>query len=117
MNKRPVRQLWHYPARYECIECHSPAGGYGLGFNTRQMNGSHVYGTQNLNQIKALSDAATSPRRESPALNDFPALAKASDTTQSLEWRVRSYFAANCLPMPSARVAKPTLTGMRARLH
>ncbi len=96
VNKRPVRQLWHYPARYECIECHSPAGGYGLGFNTRQMNGSHVYGTQNLNQIKALSDAGyfTAPVNH---VNNFPALAKASDTTQSLEWRVRSYFAANCL--------------------
>jgi mono/diheme cytochrome c family protein len=96
VNGKPTQQLWHYPARYECIECHSPAGGYGLGFNTRQMNGSHVYGTQNLNQIKALSDAGYFAAPVSH-VNNLPALAKASDTTQSLEWRVRSYFAANCL--------------------
>ena len=96
VNGKPTQQLWHYPARYECIECHSPAGGYGLGFNTRQMNGSHVYGTQTINQIKALSDAGYFSAPVSH-VNNLPALAKASDTTQSLEWRVRSYFAANCL--------------------
>jgi uncharacterized repeat protein (TIGR03806 family) len=96
VNGKPTTQVWHYPARYECIECHSAVAGYGLGFNTRQMNGSHVYGTQNLNQIKALSDAGyfTAPV---PHVNNLPALVKASDTTQSFESRVRSYFAANCL--------------------
>ena len=92
----PTTQVWHYPARYECAECHAAVAGYGLGFNTRQMNGSHVYGAQTLNQIQALSNAGyfTAPVS---GVHNFPALAKASDTTQSLEWRVRSYFAANCL--------------------
>ena len=96
VNGKPTTQVWHYPARYECMECHSAVAGYGLGFNTRQMNGSHVYGTQNLNQIQALSDAGYFSAPVS-GVHNFPALAKASDTTQSLEWRVRSYFAANCL--------------------
>ena len=92
----PTQQVWHYPARYECAACHSDVGGYSLGFNTPQMNGSHTYGTQTLNQIKALSDAGYFSTPVSN-VNNLPALAKASDTTQSLEWRVRSYFAANCV--------------------
>jgi uncharacterized repeat protein (TIGR03806 family) len=107
VNGKPTTQVWHYPARYECIECHSPAGGYALGFNTRQMNGSHVYGTQNLNQIKALSDAGyfTAPVSH---VNNLPALVKASDTTQSFESRVRSYFAANCLQCHQPAGEAPT---------
>jgi uncharacterized repeat protein (TIGR03806 family) len=92
----PTTQLWHYPARYQCMECHSAVAGYSLGFNTRQMNGSHVYGAQTLNQIQALSDAGYFSAPVS-GVHNLPALAKATDTTQSLEWRVRSYFAANCL--------------------
>jgi uncharacterized repeat protein (TIGR03806 family) len=96
VNGKPTEQIWHYPARYECTECHSAVAGYGLGFTTRQMNGAHVYGAQNLNQIQAMSDAGYFNAPVS-GVHNFPALAKASDTSQSLEWRVRSYFAANCL--------------------
>ena len=89
-------QNWRYPARYECLRCHTPVAGHALGFTTRQMNAAHVYGAQTLNQIQALSDAGyfTAPVT---GVNSLPALAKASDTSQSLEWRVRSYFAANCV--------------------
>ena len=92
----PTLQRWHYPARYECLQCHAPVANHSLGFNTRQMNASHIYGAQTLNQIQALSDAGyfTAPVS---GVNGLPALAKASDTSQSLEWRVRSYFAANCV--------------------
>jgi uncharacterized repeat protein (TIGR03806 family) len=96
VNGQPTSQRWHYPSRYECMECHAPVAGYSLGFNTRQMNAPMVYGTQTQNQIQALSDAGyfTAPVS---GVNNLPALAKASDTSQSLEWRVRSYFAANCV--------------------
>ncbi|MDQ6766062.1 MAG: hypothetical protein M3Z22_08195 [Verrucomicrobiota bacterium] len=96
VNGQPTTQRWHYPARYECMECHAPVAGHALGFTSRQMNASHPYGAQNLNQIQALSDAGyfTAPVS---GVHNLPALAKASDTSQSLEWRVRSYFAANCV--------------------
>ena len=95
-NGQTLKQRWHYPARYECMDCHTAIGGHALSFNTRQMNRSHPYGSQNPNQIQALSDAGyfTAPVR---GVSNLPALAKANDTTQSLEWRVRSYFMANCM--------------------
>ncbi len=95
-NGKPIAQHWQYPPRYQCLQCHADVEGNSLGFNTRQMNGPHVYGSQTLNQIQALSSAGyfTTPVT---GVNNLPALAKASDTTQSLEWRVRSYFAANCV--------------------
>jgi mono/diheme cytochrome c family protein len=96
VNGQTVHQRWHYPARYECRQCHTAIGGHALSFNTRQMNRSHPHGSLNPNQIQALSDAGyfTTPVR---GVNNLPALAKANDTSQSLEWRVRSYFAANCM--------------------
>jgi mono/diheme cytochrome c family protein len=88
-------QTWRFPSRSECKACHTPAGGFALGFNTRQMNRSHVYGAQTQNQIAALSSAGYF---SSPVTNvaNLPALARADDATASLEWKVRSYFAANC---------------------
>ena len=96
VNGQKMQQLWRYPARYECMECHTAIGGHALSFNTRQMNRAHVYGAQTPNQIKAMSDASyfTAPVT---GVNNLPALARANDTSQSLEWRVRSYFAANCM--------------------
>ena len=64
--------------------------------NTRQMNASHVYGAQTLNQIAALSSAGYFSAPVSH-INNLPAFAKATETTQSLEWRIRSYFAVNCV--------------------
>ena len=96
VNGQPMDQRWRYPARFECMDCHTAIGGHALSFNTRQMNRAHVYGSQNLNQIKAMSDAGyfTAPVT---GVNNLPALARADDTSQTLEWRVRSYFAANCV--------------------
>jgi uncharacterized repeat protein (TIGR03806 family) len=109
----PTKQLWHYPARSECMQCHTALGGRALSFNTRQMNASHVYGAQTLNQIQALSDAGyfTAPVT---GVSHLPALAKATDTTQSLEWRVRSYFAANCSQCHQPGGPTPALWDARA---
>jgi mono/diheme cytochrome c family protein len=96
VNGVPTNQVWHYPGRFECVRCHTAQSGTGLGFNTWQMNAAHVYGSQTLNQIKALSDAGYFATPVS-GVNNLPAFAKASDTTQNLEWRVRSYLAANCI--------------------
>lgn len=95
VNGQPAKQIWSYPSRDDCQRCHQPIAGAALSFNTRQMNGPHVYGAQNLNQISALSSAGYFSAPVSH-VNNLPAYAKANDTTQSLEWRVRSYFAVNC---------------------
>jgi uncharacterized repeat protein (TIGR03806 family) len=89
-------QSWRYPSRGECVICHTQNGGFALSFNTPQLNRSHVYGGDAQNQILALSAAGylASPVT---SVAEYPAFAPATDNTQSLEWRVRSYLAVNCV--------------------
>ena len=89
-------QTWRYPSRGECRTCHTAVGGFALTFNTRQMNRAHLFGAQTQNQISALSCAGyfTTPVT---GANTLPAFAPAGDATASLEWRVRSYLAVNCV--------------------
>jgi mono/diheme cytochrome c family protein len=88
-------QVWHYPSRSECLTCHKTVAGFALGFNTPQMNKSFSFGPPSTNQIMALSDAGYF---SSPVTNyhTLRSLASAGDTAVSLEYRVRSYFQANC---------------------
>src|SRR5262249_49272175 len=71
-------------------------GGLGLGFNTPQLNRSLNYSGIVTNQLKALSDAGYF---DSPVTNigSMLALAHATNTAASLEFRARSYLAANCV--------------------
>jgi glucose/arabinose dehydrogenase/mono/diheme cytochrome c family protein len=89
-------QTWRYPSRGGCIVCHTQVAGYALSFNTPQMNRAHTYGGVSQNQIQALSDAGYFSTAAA-GVNNLPAYAAAGDTTQSLEWRVRSYLAVNCV--------------------
>jgi mono/diheme cytochrome c family protein len=91
----PRTQVWRYPSRGECLVCHTRAAGWGLGFNTVQLNRDSVDGGAITNQIAAMSQAGlfTSPVTN---LHSLRALASASDESASVEWRVRSYLAANC---------------------
>ncbi len=110
-------QAWHYPSRSDCRSCHTAAGGFALGFNTRQMNKEHPYGAQTLNQIAALQSAGylSGPAADPATL---PALAPPGAEEASIEWRVRSYLEANCsqchqpgAPAPGhfdARASTPT---------
>jgi glucose/arabinose dehydrogenase len=90
-------QVWHYPSRAECLTCHTPAGGYALGFNTAQLNRNQTYSAVTTNQIAALNAAGyfSSPVTNNPAT--LLALAAATNTAFSLEFRARSFFAANCV--------------------
>ncbi len=92
----PRTQVWRYPSRSECLTCHTPAGGFALGFNTAQLNRDFDYGAGPTNQIAALSRAGyfSAPVTN---LNLLPALAHATNAAWSREWRVRSYLAANCV--------------------
>lgn len=88
-------QIWRYPSRSECLTCHTPAGGLALGFNTAQLNRDYDYGAGPTNQLLAMSAAG---RFSAPIGNVHSnrALAALDDESVSLEWRVRSYLAANC---------------------
>lgn len=96
---KPLRQSftqkWRYPARSECLVCHTPQAGYSLGFKTSQLNCEVDLWGVRTNQLRFLAAAGylDSPL---PRPRDLPALAHPSDTRYSLEWRVRSYLEANC---------------------
>ena len=88
-------QTWQYPSRSECIACHTPSGGYSLGFNTAQLNREVRYPLSRTNQLAALHDAGyTDGPRDHP--HTLPRLAALDDERGSREFRVRSYLAANC---------------------
>jgi hypothetical protein len=89
-------QVWHYPSRTECLTCHTPLAGYALGFNTAQLNRSHDYEGVTQNQIRAFSDAGYFSNNVS-AFYTLPALAHPTNDVVSLDYRVHSYLAANCV--------------------
>ncbi len=89
-------QVWHYPSRSECLTCHTPLAGLALGFNTAQLNRDFAYGNTIENQIRALSEAGYFSTNVTE-FHTLPALAHATNASVSLEYRARSYFAANCV--------------------
>ena len=89
-------QVWRYPSRVECLQCHTLAAGFALGFNTPQLNRDFTYGKATTNQIQALSLAGYfNNNLNNPYL--LSALAQATNDAASREYRVRSYFTANCV--------------------
>lgn len=105
-------QTWRFPSRAECMICHTPEGGFALGFNTPQLNCLNTYtnfhrATGNTdNQLRALNNVGyLNPPVAN--LNVLPALAHPTNTAYSLEYRVRSYLQANC-----AQCHQPGGTGL-----
>ena len=89
-------QVWHYPSRAECQTCHTPSGGLALGFRTEQLNCDFAYPAGTTNQIPALSDAGYFSAPVTADFHSFLALAPPTNNSASLEFRVRSFLAANC---------------------
>ncbi|MEO8427270.1 MAG: PQQ-dependent sugar dehydrogenase [Verrucomicrobiota bacterium] len=89
-------QVWHYPSRSECLTCHTPVADHALGFKTAQLNREIDYGGTSQNQLRALSDAGYFATN----LSEFytlPAVAHPTNAAVSLDFRVRSYLAVNCV--------------------
>ncbi|PYI88372.1 MAG: hypothetical protein DME26_03710 [Verrucomicrobia bacterium] len=89
-------QIWHYPSRTECLQCHTVAGGLAVGFNTAQLNRDVDYGGTVENQIAALTRAGYFSSGSIGSLYTLPALAHPTNTAYSRDYRVHSYLAANC---------------------
>jgi uncharacterized repeat protein (TIGR03806 family) len=89
-------QVWHYPSQSECLTCHTPLTGYALGFNTAQLNRDFTYAGGTGNQLRALNDAGYFTASVA-GIYTMPALANATNAAVSLDYRVRSYLAANCV--------------------
>ena len=89
-------QVWHYPSQAECLSCHTTAGGLGLGFRTEQLNKDFTYPGGTTNEILAYSDAGYFSSRVTNDVHNLLALAAATNTSASLEFRSRSFLMANC---------------------
>ena len=98
-------QSWFYPGRQDCRVCHNTNSSGVLGVNTGQFNRTADYATAlngtgstvTDNQLRAMNHAGYF----SPALTEgnIPGLTKLyaiSDTTATVEQRMRSYLDANC---------------------
>ncbi len=90
-------QTWIYPSRTNCLNCHTTAAGFALSFNTPQLNRANVFGSQTQNQIVALHGAGYLTSPGSPSAAGYARYVRADDATTTLEWRVRSYLAVNCV--------------------
>jgi len=88
---------WYYPSRKDCLTCHTEAAGFVLGIKTKQLNRTFDYGSGPEDQLRAWSRLGMlepAPREEDlRSLGRFAAL---SDSSATLEERVRSYLDSNC---------------------
>lgn len=105
-------QVWRYPGRIECLVCHNSAAGFALGFNTAQLNRDFNYSGTTTNQLEAfrLANYFNTPVSNQHLLR---ALAHATNDSVSLEYRVRSYLAANCVSCHQPAAAAQALWDAR----
>ncbi len=92
-------QRWYYPARQDCLRCHTPAAGYVLGLKTRQLNGELAYPDSGVtdNQLRAWNHANLfETALDESTISGLDKLVSVTETSATLESRVRSYLDANC---------------------
>lgn len=87
-----AQQVWHYPSRSQCMDCHTRYAGRSLGPSTQQLNRDFAYVDGSMNQVAKLTqlglfDAA--PKDMAGYPDPF-----GSDAT--VEQRARSYIQSNC---------------------
>ena len=95
LNGKPVGKRWRYPSTADCVQCHkgdeSEKRG-SLGFITPQLN-RVVNGTNQLQSLVARGILSANPVAGNADAHRWYGL---TETTATLEQRVRSYFASNC---------------------
>lgn len=78
---------WYFPSRSECFSCHTPAAGFTLGLEARQLQRDDEGNVQG--RLASLLDP--------PITNEsFPPLAGADTPGVPVEQRARGYLHANC---------------------
>jgi len=90
-------QVWHYPSRTQCMECHTQVAGITLGPELGQLNRNFTYSSTGItaNQLDTyesigiLGSALSSEQKASR-------LYAIDDSSKSAELRARSYLHTNC---------------------
>lgn len=110
-----ITQQWAIPSRNQCLSCHTAVGGHALSYNTRQLNQTATMNGLTGNQLGLLS-AAGYFSTPIVAPQTLPAFSRADDASVSLEHRVRSYLAVNCVQCHQSGGGAPATWDARAWL-
>jgi mono/diheme cytochrome c family protein len=89
-------QVWRFPARTECLVCHSRAAGFVLGFSPLQLDRDRDYGGTIDNQLRTLEHIGVFKGKLPARPDDRPRLVNPYDAQAPREARVRSYLHVNC---------------------
>ena len=92
-------QKWSYPSRGQCLVCHNSAANYVLGLKTHQMNGNFTYPSTGRTDNQLRTFAHVGLLNPTPNEADIPNFLKAvsiSDTTATVQHRMRSWIDSNC---------------------
>ena len=86
-------QVWHYPSRTQCLECHTTYTGRSLGLTTAQLNADFPYAEGAMNQIEKFEQLGLF---DAPPKNIAGYPAPESTTDGTAETRALSYLHTNC---------------------
>jgi uncharacterized repeat protein (TIGR03806 family) len=89
-------QTWRFPARTECMVCHSRAAGFMLGFTPLQLDRDRDYGGVIDNQLRTLEHIGVFQGKLPERREGRPKLVNPYETAAPREARVRSYLHVNC---------------------
>jgi glucose/arabinose dehydrogenase len=92
-------QIWTFPSRQDCLTCHNANAGYVLGVRTHQLNCLESYPQTGVtdNQLRSLGHLGLlGTNYAESALSGYLQSCSVTNTSFSLETRVRSYIDANC---------------------
>jgi hypothetical protein len=86
------QQVWHYPSRTQCMDCHTRYAGRSLGPSTQQLNTDFAYADGSMNQVEKLKQLGlfdVAPKTLAGYPDPF-------GTDGTLDERARSYLHTNC---------------------
>ncbi len=92
-------QIWTFPSRDQCLNCHTEGAGRVLGMNSRQLNHNFTYPTtgKKANQISTFKQLGIFRNPPSDKeIADLPTLAAIDDKDANIETKARSYLDVNC---------------------
>ena len=89
-------RTWSFPARTDCLRCHTAAAGRVLGITTRQLNRTFAYGDVVDQQLRAWGHAGLFLDDDLPAPRDLPAHPRLGDPTALPDALARAVLDVNC---------------------
>lgn len=106
---RARRQVWNYPSRTSCLNCHVSSMGFALGTNTAQLNRADPQGR---NQLRRWFEAGALDRDPGDTAS-LEAFAEITNAQANLQHRVKSYLHVNCAQCHNPQGVAPGQLDMR----